>query len=92
MDTRRLATPWAGWGWYDDLYLVDPNGTRYSQDMIRTSAWTMELAHELTGSPLQVMVMKAELKKRLATPPPEILIRWNGQETRILPPSWKLKI
>lgn len=93
MDTRRLITPWKGWGWYDDLYLVDPDGNRYSQEDIKSSHFAHELAHHLTGSPLQVVVLRDRLRKRLQQleQPPEILIRWHGQETVIIPPGWKLK-
>lgn len=88
---NRVETPWNGWGWYDHLYLVDPDGNRYSPEMIKASLWAAELAHQLSGSPLQVFSLKAELRRRLATPPPEIVIHWQGQETRVLPPSWKIR-
>lgn len=56
--------------------------------MVRTSLFTQELAHELTGSPLQVHSLKQELRKRLATlqEAPEI-VRWHGQETVIRLPK-----
>jgi len=85
MDTRRLVTPWANWSWYD-CYLVDPSGNRYSPEMVMTSLWAAELAHELPGSPLQVYSLRNELRKRLdalkaLNATPEIVIRWHGTET-----------
>lgn len=91
MDTRRLLTPWTGWGWYES-FLTDPDGNRYSQEMVRTSLYTQELAHQLCGSPLQVFSLKQELRRRLATPPPEIVIRWGDQEMKVSPPAWNLAI
>ncbi|OQX07069.1 MAG: hypothetical protein BWK73_28980 [Thiothrix lacustris] len=57
--------------------------------MVRTSLFTQELAHELTGSPLQVYSMKAQLQKRLKllTAEPEVVIRWNGQEITVKLPK-----
>lgn len=85
LDTRRLVTPWANWSWYD-CYLVDPSGNRYSPEMVMTSLWAAELAHELTGSPLQVYSLRNELRKRLQqvqalSATPEITVRWQGVET-----------
>jgi hypothetical protein len=90
MDFKTVSSPWYGWGWYDQLYLLDPQGNRYSPEMVRSSIYTAELAHQLTGSPLQIASMKAQLLRRLSTPSPEIVIRWDGQETVIKPPKWKL--
>lgn len=86
MDTRGLKLPWKGWSW-NDCYLQAPDGARFSPDMVRASLFAFELAHELTGSPLQVYSLRNELKKRLASLSsvqsltPEVVIRWNGQET-----------
>lgn len=93
MDTRRLVTPWDGWGWYDDLYLVDPEGNRYSQTDIRSSHFAHELAHHLMGSPLQVLILRDRLRQQLEQlgQPPEIVIRWQGIETVVSHPGWKLK-
>lgn len=85
---NRVKTPWNGWHWYDDLYLVDPSGNRYSPEMIQSALWTSELAHELTGSSLQIRVLRDELRKRLAIPPPQIVVRWNNQESIVEIP-WK---
>lgn len=88
---QERKTPWNGWYWYAD-YLVDPNGNRYSEHMVRSSLYTMELSHELVGNPIQITSLKRELLKRLDTPPPEIIIRWEGEETSIIPPSWMFKL
>ncbi len=92
-DTRRYPLPesWNGWSWTNQ-HLTDPQGNRYSPDMVRASIYAYELAHELTGSDLQVRSLKQALREKLATPPPEIIIRWQGEETIIKPPKWKLKI
>lgn len=82
MDSKPFPTEWYGWTFWES-YLVDPQGNRYSPDMVRTSLYTMELAHELRGSPTQIRSLKAELKKRLQTPLPEIMISWNGEDMRI---------
>lgn len=90
IDTRRLILPWHGWSWYE-CYLQDPSGNRYSPDMVQTSLWAAELAHELAGSPLQVMSLKSELTNRLKAlqalnSAPEVVIRWQGVETAITLP------
>jgi hypothetical protein len=87
---KQYKTPWQGWN-FADGYLVDPDGNKYSPDMIRSSIWTIQLKHELTGSELKIKSLKQELEKRLALPAPEIVIRWNGQETVIKPPIPKQK-
>lgn len=84
----KMPPAWDGWYWHDNLYLADCNGNRYSQDMVRSSLYTMELARELTGSPLKIQSLKQELQRRLEIPPPEVIVRWQGQETRIVAPGW----
>lgn len=88
MRNRELPTNWKGWTFWES-YLVDPDGNRYSPDMVKTSIFTQELAHELTGSPLQVYSMKAQLQKRLKllAAEPEVVIRWNGQEITVKLPK-----
>ncbi len=82
--SKRYETPWDGWGWIYGLYLVDPEGNRYSQEMVRSSFFTSQLKRDLTGSELTIRSLKLELEKRInATPLPEILIRWNGEEIAI---------
>lgn len=51
---------WAGWS-FGDGYLIDPDGNRYSPFMVKSSFFTMELAHELTGSPTQIVSLKQRL-------------------------------
>lgn len=80
---------WESWYFFDN-YLVDPDGNRYSADMIRSSVWTQQLKRELTGTELKVLSLKQELERRLATPEPEIVIR-NGKETIIKAPKTALK-
>ncbi|MDD5392824.1 MAG: DUF3653 domain-containing protein [Thiothrix sp.] len=87
MDNRNYPTPWDGWTFWEN-FLIDPQGNRYSPEMVRASLFAAQLAHELTGSPLQILSLRNELKKRLNTPAPEITIKWNGQETTIKPPFW----
>lgn len=90
MDTRSLILPWKGWSWHD-CYLQSPEGVRFSPDMVRSSFFAYELARELTASPLQVYSLSRELKKRLAslqTSSPEVVIRWNGQETVVKLPAF----
>lgn len=79
---------WKGWTFWDG-FLIDPEGNRYSPEMVRTSLFTQELAHELTGSPLQIYSLKRELRKRLDTlqESPEIVIRWHGQEVSVRLPK-----
>lgn len=85
-DYHRVLDAWKGWSW-NDCYLQAPDGTRFSPDMVRASLFAFELAHELTGSPLQVFSLRNELRKRIASLSsvqnltPEVVIRWNGQET-----------
>lgn len=88
MRNRELPKHWKGWTFWEN-YLVDPDGNRYSPTMVKTSLFTQELAHELTGSPLQVRSLKAELKRRIARieESPEIVIRWNGQEVSVKLPK-----
>lgn len=86
---ERTETPWDGW-YFVDGYLVDPDGNKYSSDMIRSSIWTQQLKRELTGTELKIFSLKQELG-RLAVPAPEIVIRWNGEETIIRPPIPKSK-
>lgn len=81
-DTRRLGTPWAGWGWYED-YLVDPDGNRYSSEMIKISFYTAQLHRELVGSTGLVSSLKKELEQRIKDlkAEPEVVIRFAGHET-----------
>jgi hypothetical protein len=81
-DTRRLGTPWEGWGWYED-YLVDPDGNRYSPEMIKTSIFTSQLHRQLVGSTGVIRSLRKELEQRLRelNSTPEVIIRFNGQET-----------
>lgn len=87
---QRTETPWAGWYFWNG-YLVDPDGNKYSQDMIRSSIFTQQLKYAMTGSELKIYSLKQELEKRLAVPLPEIVIRWNGEETVITPPKAAFK-
>lgn len=80
---KRYETPWDGWSWIYGMYLVDPDGNRYSPEMIQSSIFTQQLKQELTGTELKIYSLKLELEKRLAMPSPEIVIRWNGEETVI---------
>lgn len=82
IDTRRLGTPWEGWAWYED-YLVDPDGNRYSPEMIKTSFFTSQLHRELVGSTGIIRSLRKELEQRLRelNSTPEVVIRFNGQET-----------
>ena len=91
MDRRRIIPEsWEGWTFWE-YYLIDPEGNRYSPDQVKTSLFTMELAHELNGSPLQIRSLKQELKRRLSTPPPKIIVQWGDEEVVINAPLWKLK-
>lgn len=78
----RHETPWSGW-YYWAGYLVDPEGNRYSPEMIRSSIFTMQMKEAMVGTDLQIFSLKRELQKRLDAPVPEIVIRWNGEETII---------
>lgn len=86
---KQFETPWNGWTWIYGSYLVDPDGNRYSQEMIQSSIFTMQLKQELVGSDLKIYSLKQELERRLAATEPEILVRWNGQETIIKPNIYK---
>jgi hypothetical protein len=81
-DTCRLVTPWQNWTWYDN-YLVDPDGNRYSADMIRSSIFTLQLKQALVGSPSTVLSLRKQLEERLSrlSSEPEVTIRFNGYET-----------
>ncbi len=81
---QRVETPWDNWYFWNG-YLVDPDGNRYSADMVRSSIWTQQLKRELTGTELKIYSLKQELERRLAATEAEIIIRWNGQETSIKP-------
>jgi hypothetical protein len=48
---------WKGWGFYE-CYLVDDAGNRYTPDMVKSSLFTYQLKHELTGSTGQVLSLK----------------------------------
>lgn len=78
---KRYETPWEGWGWLYGNYLIDPDGNRYSQEMIKSSIMAMQLQYELLGSNLKIYSLKQELERRLALAEPEVILRWNGQET-----------
>lgn len=88
---KRFETPWTGWSWLYGMYLVDPDGNRYSQEMVRSSLFTMQLKHEMVGSDLKIYSLKQELEKRIRLAEPEIIVRWEGQETVIKPSSLKAK-
>jgi hypothetical protein len=78
---RCFETPWDGWQWLYGMYLVDPDGNRYSQEMIKSSIVAMQLQNELLGSSLKIYSLKQELERRLSLVEPEVILRWNGQET-----------
>lgn len=87
---NRCETPWENWYFWNG-YLVDSDGNKYSQEMIRSSVWTQQLKRELTGTELKIFSLKQELERRLAIQEPEIVIRWNGQETVVKPPKAAFK-
>lgn len=90
--SKHYETPWEGWRWIYGLYLVDPEGNRYSQEMVRSSFFTSQLKRDLTGSELKVRSLKLELEKRLnGIPLPEVIIRWNGEETVVRLPNLSFK-
>ena len=86
MANRTIPDSWVGWTFWES-YLIDPAGNRYSTDQIQTSLYTMELAHELRGSPLQILSLKRELLRKLEANPPRIVVDWDGVQTVILPPK-----
>ncbi|MFM2319628.1 MAG: hypothetical protein RLZZ215_2249 [Pseudomonadota bacterium] len=81
--SKRYETPWDGWGWIYGMYLIDPDGNRYTQEMIRSSIFAIQLQRELVGTENRIWSLKKHLEKQLNTPSPEIVIRWNGEETVI---------
>lgn len=82
---KRYEVPWAGWGWAYGMYLVDPEGNRYSQEMIRSSFFTLQLKHELVGSELKVLSLKGELERRIDSyKPPKVVVYWGDGEETIL--------
>lgn len=62
---KRNETPWSGW-YFVDGYLVDSDGNRYSQDMIRSSVWTQQLKRELTGTELKIFSLKQASARTLS--------------------------
>lgn len=83
-----LPKRWGGWTFWEG-FLVDPDGNRYTPDMVKSSIFAQELMHELAGSPLQVYSLKRELKKRVDAlqDSPEIVIRWQGHEVSVKLPK-----
>lgn len=86
---KQYETPWDGWRWAYNMYLVDPDGNRYSQEMIRSSLFAMEYKRALVGTELKIYSLKQELERRLEATEAEIIVRWNGQETIIKPNIYK---
>lgn len=84
----KLPKRWKGWG-FEHGYLVDENGNRYSPEMVKASLFAQQLAHELTGSPLQILSLRDELRKRVDAlqETPEVVIRWHGQEVIVKLPK-----
>jgi hypothetical protein len=78
---KQYETPWEGWNWLYGAYLLDPDGNRYSPEMIKSSIFAIQLQNELLGSNLKIFSLKQELERRLALTEPEVVLRWNGQET-----------
>lgn len=80
---KRYETPWMGWNWIYGMYLVDPNGNRYSQEMIQSSIFAMQYQQNLLGSSLQIHSLKSELQKRIDSyKPPQVVIHWgDGVQT-----------
>lgn len=75
---KRYETPWLGWSWIYGMYLVDPDGNRYSPDMIRSSVFAQQLQHDLLGSNLQIYSLKQELQRRIDSyKPPKIVVYWG---------------
>lgn len=64
MRILELPKTWQGWYFWED-YFVDPEGNRYSVEMVRSSLFTLQLSHELRGSTLQIRSLKQELHERL---------------------------
>lgn len=80
---KRYETPWSGWNWLYGMYLVDPNGNRYSREMIQSSIFAMQYQQGLLGSNLQIHSLKNELQKRIDSyKPPQVVIHWgDGVQT-----------
>lgn len=75
---KRYETPWPGWSWIYGMYLVDPDGNRYSQERIRSSIFTQQLQYELLGSDLKIYSLKQELQRRIDSyKPPKIVVYWG---------------
>lgn len=75
---KRFETPWDGWSWIYGMYLVDPNGNRYSPEMIQSSIFTQQLKRELMGTELKIYSLKQELQRRIDSyKPPKILVYWG---------------
>ncbi|WP_298612889.1 hypothetical protein [uncultured Thiothrix sp.] len=64
MRILKLPKEWQSW-YFWEYYLVDPDGNRYSVEMVRSSLFTLQLSHELRGSTLQIHSLKQELKQRI---------------------------
>lgn len=79
-----LPKDWEGWYFWEH-YLVDPEGNRYSVEMVRSSLLTLQLSHELRGSTLQIHSLKQELKQRIdhLKQFQEITVIWGSQTTTI---------
>lgn len=88
---KEYETPWEGWNWIYGMYLVDPDGNRYSQEMIRASLFALQYKRALLGTELKIYSLKKELEKRIQVAEPEIIVRWEGQETVIKPSSLLVK-
>lgn len=81
-DMRRFMLPWEGWTWSEN-YLVDPDGNKYTPDLIKSSIFTYQLKQALVGSSGTVLSLRKELEARIArfNSVPEIVIRFAGTET-----------
>lgn len=84
MRILELPPIWEGWYFWEH-YLVDPEGNRYSVEMVRSSLFTLQLSHELRGSTLQIHSLKQELKQRIEHLKQfqEITVTW-GQEQIVI--------
>lgn len=84
MRILELPKAWSGWHFWEH-YLVDPDGNRYSVEMVRSSLFTLQLSHELRGSTLQIHSLKQELKQRIENLQQfqEITVTWGNQTTVI---------
>ncbi len=62
--TIRINEHWENWS-FQDSYIIDPAGNKYTQNDIVAGYWNYKAMRSLTGSKNDISILHQELKRKL---------------------------